>query len=74
MGHFFRECISKRSHVIMYGSEKGSKALKILQWLHHSLNDSKGRKARPKYTQVVLQVEHDREERAGCARIFKKVT
>lgn len=50
--------------------------MQVLQRLHHGAGtgDQVDQGVRAEYTQIVLQVEHDKSEKAGFIQIFKKPT
>ena len=51
---------------------KKEQAWKVLHRLHHSTSDAEDRVAHAEYTQIVLQVEHDKETGAGFVQMFRK--
>ncbi|KAJ9603013.1 hypothetical protein H2200_012308 [Cladophialophora chaetospira] len=52
-------------------TEKKEKAWDVLRRLHHNPDDPEDRQAHAEFTQIVLQVEHDREMKVGWIQIFK---
>lgn len=53
---------------------KKEQAWRILHRLHHDPHDGEDRAAHAEYTQIVLQVEHDKEAKAGFIQIFRRPT
>lgn len=51
---------------------KLDEAWTIIQRIHHDPTDLQQAAARAEYTQIVKQVEHEREVNTGLIQIFKK--
>lgn len=52
-------------------SGKKEQAWDVLRRLHQKSDDPEDRMAHAEYTQIVLQVEHDKETKVGWIQIFK---
>ena len=53
---------------------KKEQAWKVLHRLHHNPRDAEDRAAHAEYTQIVLQVEHDKDLKAGFIQMFRRPT
>jgi hypothetical protein len=53
---------------------KREEAWEVIKHLHMSPSDPSDDSARAEFTQIVRQVEHDKEEAAGFIAMFKRPT
>ena len=62
---------SKETPRYLVWAGKKEQAWKVLHRLHQNPHDAEDRVAHAEYTQIILQVEHDKEVGAGFVQMFR---
>ena len=67
---YYADVYSETPRYLVWTGKK-EEAWAVLRRLHHNTEDPEDRQAHAEFTQIVLQVEHDREMKVGWIQIFK---
>ncbi len=65
--------VKETPRYLIWAGQK-EQAWKVLHRLHQNKHDTEDLAAHAEYTQILLQVEHDKDLKAGFIQIFRRPT